>query len=280
MHATSTVKAMMAQTAGQVLNGPLLAIFLIAIPLWCAVAWLGIAGAISALAAIPLMTIAAYVGFTVIHECVHGNMSRYPTLNALFGNLASVVLGPTACFRAYRYLHLEHHRCTNDPKRDPDFWSGYGSKWLLPLRWLTTDLYYYWFYLRRMRTRPMGEQLEIFIVSAFYVVLFAVAWIAGYGTEALVYWVLPARIAIMALSFTFNYLPHTPYQVKAEDDVYRATRVLLGPDWFVTPLFMFHNYHLVHHIYPRAPFYHYPALWRDHQTELLGHGAVATKIFN
>lgn len=278
MLAADAVKMPVAD-ARPALDLPMLMIFLTAVPLWCAGAWLGISGVVPAPIAVAAMALASYIGFTVMHECVHGNLSRYAALNILFGNIASFLLGPTSCFRAYRYLHLEHHRHTNDRNNDPDFWSGGRVKWLLPLRWATTDLYYYWFYLRRMRTRPVGEQLEIFIVSASYLGIFAFAWAAGYGLEALVYWVLPARIAIAALSLAFNYLPHAPYLIKAEDDVYRATRVLLGTDWLIAPLFMFHNYHLVHHLYPRAPFYRYPALWRERQSELLARGAVATRIF-
>ena len=50
------------------------------------------------------------------------------------------MLSPVPFFRMFRYIHMQHHRFTNDGERDPDHYAGRGSKWLLPLRWATLDL--------------------------------------------------------------------------------------------------------------------------------------------
>ena len=34
-----------------------------------------------------------------------------------------------------------------------------------------------------------------------------------------------------------------------------------GWEWLLTPLMMYQNYHLVHHLYPTVPFYRYKKAW-------------------
>jgi len=258
---------------------PILAMFIAVMLSWTWIVVLGWRGALPPAVAVPVIGLIAYAGFTVMHECVHGNMFRRAWLNALVGNVASVVLGPTSCFRAYRYLHFEHHRHTNDRQRDPDYWSGgIGPWWLLPFAWLTTDFYYYYFYLRQAHTRPWAERIEIFAVSGAFSAAAVLAWWLGYGAEVLLYWLLPGRIAIVILSIAFNYLPHVPYKITAAQDVYRATRMLAGAEWIVTPVFMFHNYHVVHHLFPATPFYRYPGLWREQRDELVKRGVAIARI--
>jgi fatty acid desaturase len=235
---------------------------------WLAVAYLATGGAWPAWAAVAVLSLLSYAIFTPMHEAVHGSVFRRRALNAVVGNLAAPFLGPTACFRAYAYLHHEHHRNTNDPERDPDYWSGVGGRWFLPLAWLTTDIYYYWFYARRAAGRPWQEKLEIYLVSGAFLALFALAWFAGYGAEAILYWFLPGRIATGALACGFNYLPHRPHRVKAADDPCRATANLAGPAPLTTLLLMYHDYHLVHHLFPGAPFYRYPRIWRERAAEI------------
>ncbi len=37
----------------------------------------------------------------------------------------------------------------------------------------------------------------------------------------------------------------------------------IGFEWLLTPLMTFQNCHLVHHLYPRAPFYRIIKLWNS-----------------
>jgi len=205
-----------------------------------------------------LATLGAYVAFTPMHEAAHRSLARARWLNEVTGRLASVPLfGP---FAAIRYIHLEHHKHTNDPHDDPDHWSGRGPAWLLPLRWLTQDVHYYSVYLRRRARRPSREQVEIVATLVGLVASAVVLVASGHGREVVLGWLVPARLAIGILAFAFDYLPHRPHVITAKQDRFAATSAFEGPAKYVATLGQ--SLHRVHHLYPGVPFYRYGVVWR------------------
>ena len=64
---------------------------------------------------------------------------------------------------------------------------------------------------------------------------------------------LLTRITKIILTLGFDFLPHHPHQARGLDAPYQATSNRIGFEWLMTPLFIFQNYHLVHHLYPTAP---------------------------
>lgn len=212
---------------------------------------------------VVLLTVASYASFTVMHEAVHGSLAQTRGLNTVLGTIASVGMGPTASYTAYRLLHLEHHRHTNDPGLDPDIVSGRGPRWWLPLSWLTTDLYYYAFYLRSLHRRAIGDQVRVVAENALLLGgAAALVWF-GHGREMLLYWFLPGRITTALLACLFNYLPHRPYAARAAEDPVRATTVYCPESRLVRWLAAGHNLHQVHHLFPGIPFYDYARVWRE-----------------
>jgi fatty acid desaturase len=224
--------------------------------------------------ALALNSWAAFAAFTVMHDASHRAVAEARWLNELVGRVAGLLL--LAPFPALRYLHLEHHKHTNDPERDPDFWSASGPRWLLPLRWLSQDLHYYALYFRVLRKRRRHEAAEVVVTLVGLYATVAALVASGHGLEALLLWLLPARLAVGMLAFAFDYLPHRPHQVRSRDDRFAATSILV--DGWLTPLFLCQNYHLVHHLYPAVPFYRYTAVWREQRHELLAQGARVERI--
>jgi fatty acid desaturase len=233
---------------------PTLVVFVAALAAWIA----GIALVDESLPiAIALATAGAYAAFTPLHEAAHRSLARAPWVNAIVGRLAGVPLfGP---FAAVRYIHLEHHKHTNEPDADPDHWSGRGPVWLRPLRWLTQDLHYYAVYVRRARRRPVREQLEVAATLAAFVGIAIALAATGHGRAVLFGWVVPGRLAIGVLAWAFDYLPHRPHVVTAKQDRYRATRAVEGKLVFAATFGQ--SLHLVHHLYPGVPFYRYGAVY-------------------
>jgi len=220
-------------------------------------------------ASVALGAVAAYVGFTPIHEAVHGNASRWKPLNAGVGRACTLLLN--GAFQPYCFLHREHHRHTNSPADDPDYWCGAGPKWALPLRWLTQDVGYLRYYFSRWSTRPWPERADLLLCAGLYVAIAGGALLLNPSLFlALLFgWFLPARLALFALAATFSWLPHSPHQAT---DPHRATTVR-SSTW-LTWAFVGQNFHLVHHLDPGKPFYRLPGIWKQKRSELIQAGAV------
>jgi beta-carotene hydroxylase len=228
---------------------PTLAVAALALVTW--LAGLAIAGP----AGIALATVGAYLAFTPLHEAAHRSLARARWVNEVIGRIVGIPLaGP---FVAVRYLHLEHHKHTNDPDADPDHWSGRGPGWLLPLRWLTQDLHYYAVYLTARRR--WRERAETVGTLAAYAVA-AIVLIANGHSSIVIGWLVGARLAIGVLAFAFDYLPHRPHRIPARIDRFAATAAWPGRLKLVATLGQ--SLHRVHHFYPGVPFYRYAALWR------------------
>lgn len=217
--------------------------------------------------ALALSTVAAYAAFTPMHDATHRAVGRAPWLNAVVGRLSALPL--MAPYVAFRHLHLTHHRETNDPAHDPDQWAGRGPAWQLPLRWLSQDLHYYARFLPD-GSRPRAERVEGIVTAGFYWGLALGLLLSPLGLTVLLGWVLPARLAIAFLSFSFDYLPHRPHTVLARTDRHAAT-VNFRERWLGL-LLLNQDHHLAHHLYPSVPFYRYHLAWRARRAQAEARG--------
>ncbi len=218
--------------------------------------------------------VSVYLMFTPLHEAVHQSIARRRWVNELVGRVCGVLM--LAGFAPFRHVHLEHHKHTNDPEKDPDYWSGSDPKWALPLRWLTQDLHYWVVYSRVWAGRPARERYEM-IVTTVGEIGVSVALIAtGWGWHWLLLWIVPSKLAIVFLAYSFDYLPHVPHRITGKENRYRAT--LVRPNGLLTPLLLSQNLHLIHHLYPAVPFYRYGAIWRAQRETLLEKGVEVRGI--
>jgi len=216
-------------------------------------------------------TVAAFVLFTVAHEASHNALSSHQTINTWLGRIAMFAFAPQAGFRTFRYIHMQHHRFTNhEDGRDPDHYTQGGPRWLLPLRWLTVDLYYMVWYLPKLRTRPRAEQREQVIAMGLTVAAIVALVATGNTLALLALWLGPARLAVGLLGWAFDYLPHHGLEHVPSEDRFKTTRNRVGAERILTPLLLYQNYHLVHHLHPVIPFYRYIAVWRRRENDYLG----------
>ena len=218
--------------------------------------WLFAAGQVPLWAATLIYAALTYMSYTPLHEAAHGNIhgshKRLQWLNDLCGYLvAPLIMVP---YSTHKVEHFTHHRYTNQPDKDPDFIvSGmrhgflafivYGFKFL----WTQNTFLFrdHW------ATMPRRER-------AIY---------AGF---------LPGGLFT---AYWFAYRPHLPYEEPAR---YRNTNSLIMPVW-MKPLEWFwlgQNLHSIHHAFPRVPFYHYHALFREIEPVMRAHGAPVIGIFN
>lgn len=221
-------------------------------------------------ATVPAHTFAAYSMFTVVHDAVHHAVGRAKWISELFGRLSLPFVASWTTLPALRYIHLEHHRNTNeDIDSDPDAWAHSGPRWQLPLRWLTIDAWYSRFYLRRIRHRPGAEIVGLVINETILLATLAAAVSLGYWWELLIICLIPQRIGLALLAWWFDWLPHHDLAGTAKTDPYRASRSRVGWERLMTPLMFCQNYHVVHHIHPRIPFYRWAKAWRAREADYL-----------
>ena len=93
----------------------------------------------------------------------------------------STMQSPVPFFRSFRYIHMQHHRFTNHPSKDPDLcWQG--PLWQLPFRWVSLDLNYLFFYLRPsvFLQRPKSERMDLYGAVFFGMAVLATVTIAGW----------------------------------------------------------------------------------------------------
>ena len=244
---------------------------------WTWVGWRAFFDGLSLWIAFVCNTTLAYMAFTPQHEAVHGSVSKkYAALNGVVGRLSGVpLLSP---FHAFKRLHLTHHKHTNDPEKDPDFWSGKGPWFILPLRWLTQDFYYWYISITSIKETSKTRKTE---VIGTLVVFYGTAWwmaLNGHLEAVIWAWIVPSRVASALLAFMFDYLPHRPHRIAAKTNPFKATRNIQAP--VVTMIFLAQNYHLVHHVFPTAPFYRYVRIWRRHQRWFTERGGQSDSFRN
>ena len=213
--------------------------------------------------AMLLNTIASYMAFPVAHDATHSSVFSNRKVNDWAGRFAMLLLEPGPFFQVFRLIHMQHHRFTNDKDKDPDAYTGIGPAWVLPFRWLTLDYIYFKIYLSAevFKKRPKREQREFYLAVLFFVTVITVVTLAGWLKLYLLLFFIPTRIAKYVIIVAFDFLPHYPHEVTAKEDPYRATSNRVGLEWLLTPLLIYQNYHLVHHLYPAIPFYRYLKIW-------------------
>jgi beta-carotene hydroxylase len=215
----------------------------------------------------------AYMMFTPMHEAAHnnirGNHKNLAWVENLVGHLCGIMLlGPFACFK---FIHLTHHAHTNEFGADPDTWVHGKNPLHTMFRCFTILPFYYYFFFSN--TKRAARKLfwpaiyALLIYSAGASVLF---YFHGF-TPFLYIWILPAIVANGALAFILDYLPHVPHD---KLNRYQNSNVVFGKAIYI--LSMAHSFHIVHHLWPRIPFYSYRQAFTHFESDLKKEG---TPIF-
>lgn len=228
-----------------------------------------VAGLLDTPTAVALAFVSAYASLTPAHDAAHGNVGgrAHPWLDVVVGQISLFcLLGP---FLPFRTVHLRHHAHTNDPERDPDMWMS-ASRLQIPLRAATILQYYWWCYW----CPPPGVRTEhhhrLYAVVFFSLLGagFAALIAAGHLLTVLVVIVMPAWLALGVLAVVFTLLPHHPH---VRGDRFLNSRA--RPGRWRTALLLGQNYHLVHHLWPKVPWYLYGAVYREQWAVMRARGA-------
>jgi len=258
----SDLKALKQQSRQQVAV-PTVVLFLGVVLLWTGSTALYLAEIGSAIPAFFVNTLAAYVGFTVLHEAAHGNIrgrSRYSRRwEVVMGWVSGAFL--TVPFSVFRHLHLTHHAHTNHPHKDPDYWVASGRWWVVTLKSMSIILAYYWHFAQTLSGQPTTREKRYRMqsIAGFAWVYLVTFWGIGIGQGLAVFvlWWGPALLASGFLALGFNWLPHHAHQ---HQEKYRHTRIFCFAGLkghVLSVILLAQNYHLIHHLHPGLPFYQY-----------------------
>ncbi len=232
--------------------------------LWLALWPLVLSGILPLWAGFAIALVNVTGSYLPSHDAQHNNFfareSRFHWLNELIGHYSLIPLAlPLSTLRE---THLEHHRHTNDPALDPDYfvmeapdvrtalWHGLTKNQPRNDRYGPT--------LERLgtpaATRALLEALAA--KAAFFGIICGLAW-TGHAAEAVLLWWLPRHIALVYVNFYLSWMPHFP---GSEQGRYRDTRAFKSKLGNIGSMGM--QYHIVHHLYPTIPLHRTPAAYR------------------
>ncbi len=254
------------------------ALFIVALAVWAGSSALALSSSWPWLLTILVNAVATYLLFTVMHDASHNSLSSVPAVNLWIGRVAAMFFSSLASFRTFRFIHMQHHRFTNDDQRDPDDYASRGPRWQRPMRWMTIDLHYMVFYIPKLSSRPRTERGELAFVWVLVIAMAVAAALTGHLLQLVLVLFIPARLATLWLGFAFDYLPHNGLNLTASEDRFKATRNRVGLERLLSPLLLYQNYHLVHHLHPVVPFHRYLAVWLRNEDEYLSHDPALSTL--
>lgn len=225
-----------------------------------------------------ICTYLAFVSFTVLHDAGHGAIfrmgSKLKPLETVIGWAASLpfIIVP---YRFFQKIHDRHHAFTNDPDRDPDQYN-FGESWYQIIAaglWLPFQYYK----LALTHYRSVKSVQDTWTSTIVYLLLVSAGMLAlvqaGYGSELMYFGVIPAVLVVFLLAMFFDYIPHHPHKSRSR---YHDTRIY--PSRVLNVLLLGQNYHLIHHMYPRLPWYTYRSVYAEILPELEANNA-AIEVF-
>ncbi|WP_222844493.1 fatty acid desaturase [Saccharomonospora sp. CUA-673] len=241
--------------------------------------WAVLGGVLAAPLTILLSATAIFVLFTVLHDAAHYSISTHRWVNVAFGRVAMLFVSSLISFKSFAFIHIEHHRNTNDHDNDPDHFVTGSPWWQVLFRFPLMDVPYLTFLVRNAKRRPRAELVETALLMVASVTVIVACALTGHLWTLAVVYLIPERVAMFVLAWWFDWLPHHGLEGTQRDNRYRATRNRVGSEWILTPLLLSQNYHLVHHLHPSIPFHRYVAAWRHNEEAYLERDAAIGTVF-
>jgi len=254
-----------------VLATPTILLFIVLMALYISVSYLGYTGQVSLYVCLVINSILSYLFFTPMHDACHGSIAgkhkKFKSIETAIGYLSGIAL--LAPFPILKLQHLKHHAHTNHPHNDPDYYINSSS---LPMAIIKSVGVFLVAYFNVFKLKSLGNKKlminTLFMNFTLNAVFIALAYKFGV-LYPLMIWFFPGIIGLSLLSIFFAWIPHHPQK---ETNKYRSSRIIKGQlfKWIT----LYQSYHLIHHLYPKIPFYRYKKAYTFLESELVENNAI------
>ena len=207
---------------------------------------------------IILMGIALNSLAIFIHEGLHGLLAKNRKVNHLLSFLVGLPTMVSAT--AYYTTHLNHHYELGR-KLDYGTYKQHTKNpafvWLAYFFQFTLGSFLYISLIPFLGFKSASKKSRVFIIIEYCVIIFFFALFFLYVPMniVLLYWGYP----MLVMNVLTNIRGLASHALGDQENIYLSSRTVKGSR-LISLLFMNENYHLEHHIFPRTPSYHLPAM--------------------
>ncbi|RUT76942.1 hypothetical protein EHM94_18100 [Marinobacter sp. NP-6] len=217
-------------------------------------------GAIPWWLAVVFNIVAVYLAFTPMHDASHRAVSSDSFINDLMGTMAGQLLLPGMNMPAFRAIHMDHHRYVGQEGRDPDCglvnvpkWAGLSYLMFTDIHWLA------WFFKNGREHWSPRIKTYVYVMMATVIVFHAAFLLSPYWAEFLLLYVLPQRLGLGLVAYTFAHIQH-PHGMTWEEQPFQST-VRIYESSPLRGLMLGQENHHIHHLLPHLPWYRYRRVW-------------------
>jgi fatty acid desaturase len=229
-------------------------LFLVALSLYITTSALAYLDIIPLWIALVANSFLSYILFTPLHEACHENISgsikKYKKIESIIGYISGYTL--MAPFSVLKLQHLRHHAATNIKHKDPDYFMASDNIVIAILKVPVIYLVAYYNIFKQGAYKKKNIFITSNIMNLIFVSSFTILAIKFGAIYPLMIWAIPALMGLGILSMVFAWIPHHPHK---ETDKFLNTRIIKGK--FLNLIMFGQNYHLIHHLYPKIPYYDY-----------------------
>jgi beta-carotene hydroxylase len=223
--------------------------------------------------AAAINTVIIYAIYTPLHDSIHSSIfPRRRELRWVHTAVGMACAAPLWMFyHHHRRSHFLHHAKANTPE-DPDLYAmgSFARVFFVKIPWTLVNYFNpIQLYRECLRFRLSDRERRITMaLFAVYAMIATAIIAAGFGYQLLLLWVVPWFVGNLLMLTAFGWAPHHDH---SETGRYRDTRISLFPG--ADLLYLYQNLHLVHHMLPSIPFYHYRAAFNELRPLLERNGA-------
>jgi acyl-lipid omega-6 desaturase (Delta-12 desaturase) len=233
--------------------------------------------------AIPVASVMMFRQFSLMHDAVHGLVSKNKFINDIVGTFAGILC--VLPYAPWKAIHLEHHYWSGNIEKDPvmGLLRSYPT-WPKPLQLMATTCWRMW-----VPTLALFQYFVFWIHSVLNVVkhptsinhhvttilplatwAFVISWQPQYALHVL----LPA-VTLYLLAVEVVNFPHHIGLAQGRGDKklavweqHQIARSCTYPKWISQFIVLNFNYHIEHHMFPDAAWYHLDQIHHYLKTEL------------